>query len=118
MAAREASIYSAVTVAEYFRDQGLDVLLMMDSVTRFAMAQREIALDRRFNRLAFHRRRVIAEGPRVHGDAPGVRSFDNAGRFAVRIEQRPEFDLVPHEGEIGIIENEALERCHRAIHHH
>jgi V/A-type H+-transporting ATPase subunit A len=43
VAAREASIYTAVTVAEYFRDQGLHVALMADSTSRWAEALREVS---------------------------------------------------------------------------
>ena len=43
VAAREASIYTGITVAEYFRDQGLHVALMADSTSRWAEALREIS---------------------------------------------------------------------------
>jgi V/A-type H+/Na+-transporting ATPase subunit A len=43
VAAREASIYTAVTIAEYYRDQGYDVALMADSTSRWGEALREVS---------------------------------------------------------------------------
>ena len=42
---RSKAAYTATTIAEYFRDDNKDVILMMDSITRFSMAQREIGMS-------------------------------------------------------------------------
>ena len=49
VAAREASVYTGITIAEYFRDMGYDVALMADSTSRWAEAMREISSKIRRN---------------------------------------------------------------------
>ena len=67
---RLRAAFQAIAVGEYFRDQGFDVILMMDSLTRLGMAQREVGM-------------VAKEPPTSRGYTPSV--FDLLPRYLERI---------------------------------
>lgn len=74
---RSKCTMTATTIAEYFKDQGMDVLLMMDSLTRFAMAQREVGLS-------------IGEPPVARATRlPFTRSFRSCWSAQVILRQAP-----------------------------
>ena len=60
VAAREASIYAGITIAEFFRDMGLDVAMMADSTSRWAEALRWVS--------AIYNRRNQTQNNLIHED--------------------------------------------------
>ncbi len=83
---RSKCTMTATTIAEYFKDQGMDVLLMMDSLTRFAMAQREVGRVSENRRWRGYTPSIYSELPKLLERSGNFETGSITGIYTVLVE--------------------------------